>query len=165
MVPVDSVGPPLACEQSPFLHVGNGHAAPGFPTDGQQTGLPGPEGGESRSPGRFTSASHHSHGSRYVVGSGRDAHRNGKGHAKRRRFSVRLIEASLCVFLSLSVSLTGLFLGILYQPILLVVFVCGMTALAAYLCYGLVLYKRSRVSAHSKSGRLIDLSRNDVSVT
>ncbi|KAK8776130.1 hypothetical protein V5799_030525 [Amblyomma americanum] len=60
-----------------------------------------------------------------------------------RAFSSRIIEASLCVCLSLCVSLTGLFLGLLYQPLLLIVFACGLVALVAYLCYGFVHYKRS----------------------
>ncbi|CAN8005811.1 unnamed protein product [Ixodes pacificus] len=65
------------------------------------------------------------------------------GASRQRRFSVKVIEASLCVFLSLCVSLAGLFLGLLYEPLLLVVFACGLVALVAYLCYALVLYKRS----------------------
>ncbi|XP_037498150.1 uncharacterized protein LOC119371762 [Rhipicephalus sanguineus] len=67
--------------------------------------------------------------------------KQGKNHG--RRFSNRIIEASLCVFLSLCVSLAGLFLGLLYQPLLLIVFACGLVALVAYLCYGFVHYKRS----------------------
>ncbi|XP_075729616.1 uncharacterized protein LOC142771692 isoform X2 [Rhipicephalus microplus] len=70
----------------------------------------------------------------------------GKKQSKKqggRRFSNRIIEASLCVFLSLCISLAGLFLGLLYQPLLLIVFACGLVALVAYLCYGFIHYKRS----------------------
>ncbi|KAH9363874.1 hypothetical protein HPB48_007802 [Haemaphysalis longicornis] len=86
-----------------------------------------------------------SNGSGRVTSGG--AHGNARAVAakKRRkaRFSGRIIEASLCVFLSLCVSLAGLLLGLLYQPLLLIVFVCGMVALIAYICHGIVVYKRS----------------------
>lgn len=97
-------------------------------------------------------------GSQIVVGVSPSANGSGRvtagsatsGAGKKRgtkhggkRLSNRIIEASLCVFLSLCVSLAGLLLGLLYQPLLLIVFACGLVALLAYLCYGFVHYKRS----------------------
>ncbi|XP_075525028.1 uncharacterized protein LOC142557218 [Dermacentor variabilis] len=75
-------------------------------------------------------------------GVGKASKKHGNKHGGK-RLSNRIIEASLCVFLSLCVSLAGLFLGLLYQPLLLIVFACGLVALLAYLCYGFVHYKRS----------------------